>query len=147
MGGNKQRVRGQSSWTTLTPPPPSIRRPALTRDGNIAAAALICTPDIALWGRALHEGSTRPLYRSPSLPPWVTKGARMGHPFHHLLPPISGSSVRIPMTLTVEKENKLAILKATLVQNYDTPTDRLTGVKCRATSIAKKYDIGMEKNS
>ena len=146
MGGNKQRVRGQSSWTTLTPPPPSIRRPALTRDGNIAAA-LICTPDIALWGRALHEGSTRPLYRSPSLPPWVTKGARMGHPFHHLLPPISGSSVRIPMTLTVEKENKLAILKATLVQNYDTPTDRLTGVKCRATSVAKKYDIGMEKIS
>ena len=29
-------------------------------------------------------------------------------------------------------------LQATLVWNYDPATDRLTGVKCRATSVAKK---------
>ena len=28
-------------------------------------------------------------------------------------------------------------LQATLVRNYQPPTDRLTGVKCRATSVAK----------
>ena len=28
-------------------------------------------------------------------------------------------------------------LQATLVRNYDRPTDSLTGVKCRATSVAK----------
>ena len=35
--------------------------------------------------------------------------------------------------------NKLASLEATLVRNSaDSPTDLLTGVKCRATSVAKK---------
>ena len=34
--------------------------------------------------------------------------------------------------------NKLAKLQASLVRNYDSPTDSLTGVKCRATSVAKK---------
>ena len=29
-------------------------------------------------------------------------------------------------------------LQATLVQNYEQPSDSLTGVKCRATSLAKK---------
>ena len=29
-------------------------------------------------------------------------------------------------------------LQATLVRNYDPLTDSLTGVKCRATSVAKK---------
>ena len=33
--------------------------------------------------------------------------------------------------------NKLASLGATLVRNYDPLTDLLTGVKCRATSVAK----------
>ena len=33
--------------------------------------------------------------------------------------------------------NKLASLEATLVRNYDWPTDRLTRVKSRATSVAK----------
>ena len=37
------------------------------------------------------------------------------------------------------KENKLASLEATLVRNYDPPTRSLTGVRCRATSIAKNY--------
>ena len=32
-------------------------------------------------------------------------------------------------------------LQATLVRNYDLPTDRLTGVKCRATSVAKKANF------
>ena len=31
-------------------------------------------------------------------------------------------------------ENELASLQATLVQNHDPPSDRLTGVKCRAIS-------------
>ena len=36
--------------------------------------------------------------------------------------------------------NKLASLEATLVRNSADPlTDSLTGVKCRATSVAKKY--------
>ena len=30
-------------------------------------------------------------------------------------------------------------LQATLVQNYHRLTDSLTGVKCRATSVAKKH--------
>ena len=34
--------------------------------------------------------------------------------------------------------NKLASLGATLVRNYDPLTHSLTGVKCRATSVAKK---------
>ena len=37
------------------------------------------------------------------------------------------------------EDNKLASLEATLVRNYDRPTDLLTGVKCRATSVAKKH--------
>ena len=37
--------------------------------------------------------------------------------------------------------NKLAKLQATLVWNYDSPTDLLTGVKYRATSVAKKVCI------
>ena len=36
--------------------------------------------------------------------------------------------------------NKLASLGATLVRNYDSLTYLLTGVKCRATSVAKKLD-------
>ena len=36
--------------------------------------------------------------------------------------------------------NKLASLQATLVRNYYRVTDLLTGVKCRATSVARKYD-------
>ena len=40
-------------------------------------------------------------------------------------------------------DNKLASLVATLVRNYDPATQRLTylltGVKCRATSVAKNY--------
>ena len=35
------------------------------------------------------------------------------------------------------KINKLASLEATLVRNYDRLTHSLTGVKCRATSVAK----------
>ena len=35
-------------------------------------------------------------------------------------------------------KNKLAKLQATLVGIYDSPTYSLTGVKCRATSVAKK---------
>ena len=38
-------------------------------------------------------------------------------------------------------DNKLAKLQATLVGSYDSPTDLLTGVKCRATSIAKNGSI------
>ena len=37
--------------------------------------------------------------------------------------------------------NRLASLKATLVRNYDPLTDLLTGVKCRATSVAKKHPV------
>ena len=37
--------------------------------------------------------------------------------------------------------NKLASLKATLVWNYDRPSDSLTRVKSRATSVAKKHII------
>ena len=33
--------------------------------------------------------------------------------------------------------NKLASLEATLVQNYEPPIDRVAGVECRATSVAK----------
>ena len=40
------------------------------------------------------------------------------------------------LTNLVEK-NQLARLEATLAQNPDPPTDRLTGVKCRATGVAK----------
>ena len=36
------------------------------------------------------------------------------------------------------RENKLTSLKAMLFRKYDRPTERLTGVKCRATSLAKK---------
>ena len=39
--------------------------------------------------------------------------------------------------LNHHQENKLAKLQATLVRNYDSPTDSLMGVKCRATSVAK----------
>ena len=39
-------------------------------------------------------------------------------------------------------ENKLASLEATLVQNYDRFTHSLTGVKCRATSVAKNHTWG-----
>ena len=35
-------------------------------------------------------------------------------------------------------KNKLASLEATLVRNYDPATYLLTGVRCRATSVAKK---------
>ena len=38
------------------------------------------------------------------------------------------------------QRNKLAKLQATLVGNLDSPTDLLTGVKCRATSVAKKTE-------
>ena len=34
-------------------------------------------------------------------------------------------------------KNKLAKLQATLVGNYDSPTYSFTGVKCRATKVAK----------
>ena len=46
---------------------------------------------------------------------------------------LKGSSIRLTWG-----KNKLASLEATLVRNYDPATDRLTGVKCRATSVAKK---------
>ena len=40
-----------------------------------------------------------------------------------------------------DDENKLASLEATLVRNSADPlTDSLTGVKCRATSVAKNTD-------
>ena len=40
------------------------------------------------------------------------------------------------------RENKLASLGATLVRNSADPlTDSLTGVKCRATSVAKNQNI------
>ena len=39
------------------------------------------------------------------------------------------------------QRNKLAKLQATLVGNLDSPTDLLTGVKCRATSVAKKLRV------
>ena len=39
--------------------------------------------------------------------------------------------------------NKLASLEATLVRNYDLLTYLLTGVKCRATSVAKKKECEM----
>ena len=35
---------------------------------------------------------------------------------------------------------KLASLEATLVRNYDPPTDRLDGEKCRAFSVGKKMN-------
>ena len=38
-------------------------------------------------------------------------------------------------------KNKLASLEATLVRNYDSLTDSLAGVKCRATSVAKKITL------
>ena len=41
----------------------------------------------------------------------------------------------------IEDLNKLAKLQAKLVRNYDLLTDRPTGVKCRATSVAKKYRL------
>ena len=37
--------------------------------------------------------------------------------------------------------NKLSKLQASLVWNYDWLTDSLTGVKCRATSVAKNYAL------
>ena len=37
-----------------------------------------------------------------------------------------------------KEKNKLASLEATLVRNYDPATYLLTGVKCKATSVAKK---------
>ena len=37
----------------------------------------------------------------------------------------------------INSVNKLAKLQATLVGNYDSPTHSLTGVKCRAASLAK----------
>ena len=39
--------------------------------------------------------------------------------------------------------NKLASLGATLVRNYDSLTYLLTGVKCRATSVAKNINIAL----
>ena len=44
-----------------------------------------------------------------------------------------------PLSLYKKQARKL---QATLVRNYDPPTDLLTGVKCRATSVAKK---GLDK--
>ena len=41
-------------------------------------------------------------------------------------------------------KNKLAKLQATLVGNYDSPTYSLTGVKCRATSVAKNTETSVE---
>ena len=38
---------------------------------------------------------------------------------------------------TQEKMKQARKLQATLVRNYDPLTDSLTGVKCRATSVAK----------
>ena len=46
-----------------------------------------------------------------------------------------------------ELANKLASLEATLVRNYDPLTDRLTGVKCRATSVAKKRKRNPSRNN
>ena len=40
--------------------------------------------------------------------------------------------------------NKLASLEAMLVQNYDRPTQWLTGVKCRATSVSSRSVRGAE---
>ena len=34
--------------------------------------------------------------------------------------------------------NKLTSFEDMLVQNFDSPTDSLTGVKCRATSVTNK---------
>ena len=49
------------------------------------------------------------------------------------------------------KGNKLASLGATLVRNYDSLTYLLTGVKCRATSVAKntidEWNVMMECKS
>ena len=42
--------------------------------------------------------------------------------------------------------NKLASLEATLVRNYDPPTRSLTGVRCRATSVAKNLQEDKKEN-
>ena len=39
------------------------------------------------------------------------------------------------------RRNKLASLEATLVRNYDPLNHLLTGVKCRATSVAKNFIV------
>ena len=43
------------------------------------------------------------------------------------------------------KENKLASLETTLVRKYDPPSLSLTGVKCRATSVAKNATKGSKE--
>ena len=50
---------------------------------------------------------------------------------------IRGDQAQIYVVPNCVEKNKLASLEATLVRNYDRPTQRLTGVKCRATSVAK----------
>ena len=44
----------------------------------------------------------------------------------------------LSLALHLAKSNKLASLEATLVRNYDSLTHSLTGVRCRATSVANK---------
>ena len=43
-------------------------------------------------------------------------------------------------------KNKLASLEATLVRNYDPAGHLLTGVRCRATSVAKKLMVPGSKS-
>ena len=45
------------------------------------------------------------------------------------------------------KRQQARKLQATLVRNYDSPTDLLTGVRCRATSVAKKLKRQKDKNT
>ena len=46
------------------------------------------------------------------------------------------------------QKNKLASPEAALVQNYDPPTHPLTGVKCRATRVAKyKFNMVVHLNN
>ena len=50
-------------------------------------------------------------------------------------------------SLCLPTRNKLASLEAALVQNSADPVnDRLTGVKCRATGVAKKQAKKQAKN-
>ena len=57
--------------------------------------------------------------------------------FHVHLFELKHVSFFISLFCTFPLSNKLASLEATLARNYDRPTNWLTGVKCRATSVAK----------
>ena len=56
------------------------------------------------------------------------------------------SSIQACLTSMINVQvSSISNNQVTLVRNYDPPTDSLTGVRCRATSIAKKETSEMVK--